>query len=77
MMYIILLILKVGQILSVGFEKIYLIQNPLTIRTSEVLVTYVYRAGIEQARIEIGVTTLYTPVRCFSSLRARRPKATS
>ena len=30
-------------------------QNPLTIRTSEVLATYVYRAGIEQGRIELGV----------------------
>ncbi|MAG14057.1 MAG: sugar ABC transporter permease [Spirochaetales bacterium] len=53
---IILLILRFGQLLSVGFEKVFLMQNPLTIRTSEVLATYVYRAGIEQGRIEIGVT---------------------
>jgi putative aldouronate transport system permease protein len=66
---IILLILRFGHLLSVGFEKIYLMQNPLTIRTSEVLATYVYRAGIEQGRIEIGVTVgLFNAVANFLML---------
>ena len=66
---IILLILRCGHLLSVGFEKVYLMQNPLTIRTSEVLATYVYRAGIEQGRIELGVAVgLFNAVANFAML---------
>ncbi len=43
---IVLLILSLGGLLSTGFEKILLLQNPLNIRTSEVIDTYVYRVGI-------------------------------
>ncbi|MBW7453562.1 ABC transporter permease [Paenibacillus sepulcri] len=43
---IILLILNVGQIMNVGFEKIYLMQNPLNTGTSEVISTYVYKIGL-------------------------------
>ncbi|SDX70765.1 sugar ABC transporter permease [Paenibacillus sp. CF384] len=43
---IILLILNVGQIMNVGFEKIYLMQNPLNTSTSEVISTYVYKIGL-------------------------------
>lgn len=43
---IILLILSVGQIMNVGFEKIYLMQNPLNVSTSEVISTYVYKMGL-------------------------------
>ncbi|QHW30916.1 sugar ABC transporter permease [Paenibacillus rhizovicinus] len=42
----ILLILNVGQIMNVGFEKIYLMQNPLNTSTSEVISTYVYKIGL-------------------------------
>ncbi|MEX1028905.1 MAG: ABC transporter permease subunit [Paenibacillaceae bacterium] len=43
---IILLILGVGQMMNVGFEKIYLMQNPLNVSTSEVISTYVYKVGL-------------------------------
>ncbi|WP_054956340.1 ABC transporter permease [Paenibacillus dakarensis] len=43
---VILLILNVGQVMSVGFEKIYLMQNDLNIESSEVISTYVYKQGI-------------------------------
>lgn len=43
---IILLILGVGQMMNVGFEKIYLMQNPLNMSTSEVISTYVYKIGL-------------------------------
>lgn len=43
---IILLILSVGQIMSVGFEKVYLMQNALNLETSEIIATYVYKVGI-------------------------------
>lgn len=44
---IVLLVLSVGHILSVSFEKILLMQNPSIRSASEVLSTYVYRMGIE------------------------------
>jgi putative aldouronate transport system permease protein len=43
---IILLIMDTGRILEVGFEKTFLLQNPLNLRTSEVLSTYVYKIGL-------------------------------
>jgi len=42
----IMLILQIGNLLSVGFEKVYLLQNAQNIRVSEVLSTYVYKMGI-------------------------------
>jgi len=46
---IVLLILSMGGILSTGFEKVLLLQNPLNLRTSEVIDTYVYRVGLASA----------------------------
>jgi putative aldouronate transport system permease protein len=46
---IILLILRVGQMLNVGFEKVFLMQNNLNIQTSEVISTYVYKIGLASA----------------------------
>lgn len=43
---IILLILNMGTIISTGFEKIFLMQNPLNLPVSEVIETYVYKIGI-------------------------------
>ncbi|MGI2297530.1 ABC transporter permease [Paenibacillus sp. GXUN7292] len=43
---IILLILNVGRILSVGFEKVFLMQNSLNAEASAVIATHVYQAGI-------------------------------
>lgn len=42
-----MLILNAGQVLSVGFEKIFLLQNPLNLETSRVISTYVYEIGIQ------------------------------
>lgn len=41
-----LLILNMGQIINVGFEKVYLMQNPLNTAISEVISTYVYKVGL-------------------------------
>jgi len=43
---IILLILNMGSMLAVGFEKILLMQNPLNLSASNVIQTYVYDIGI-------------------------------
>ncbi|MCU6712561.1 ABC transporter permease subunit [Paenibacillus sp. J5C_2022] len=47
---IILLILNAGTVLSVGFEKVFLMQNPLNMESSDVIATYVYRIGILDAQ---------------------------
>jgi len=43
---VILLILRVGNLMSIGFEKVYLMQNDMNLRASEVIATYVYKIGI-------------------------------
>ena len=43
---VIMLILSAGGIMSVGFEKVYLMQNSLNISRSEVISTYVYKVGM-------------------------------
>ncbi len=43
----ILLILATANIMDVGFEKVYLMYNPLVYSTADVISTYVYRRGIE------------------------------
>lgn len=43
---IILFIVNAAGILNVGFEKIYLMQNPLNMSTSDVIATYTYRMGL-------------------------------
>ncbi|WP_246117709.1 ABC transporter permease [Alkalibacterium pelagium] len=45
---IILFILNMGGILNAGFEKIFLMQNPLNLPVAEVISTYVYKIGIIQ-----------------------------
>ncbi|NOU98252.1 ABC transporter permease subunit [Paenibacillus sp. LMG 31456] len=47
---VILLILNMGSIMSIGFEKVYLMQNDLNMDSSDVISTYVYRTGIIQAQ---------------------------
>ena len=46
-----LLILKIGQIMSIGFEKAYLLQNDLNLNSSEIISTLVYKQGILQGNI--------------------------
>jgi putative aldouronate transport system permease protein len=41
-----LLILNIGMFLNVGFEKVFLLYNPLTYETADVISTYLYRVGL-------------------------------
>ena len=43
---IMLLILQIGSLMGVGFEKVFLLQNDLNMSESEVISTYVYRVGL-------------------------------
>lgn len=45
---IIMFILRMGSLLSVGYEKIILLYNPLIYETSDVISSYVYRVGLGQ-----------------------------
>ena len=47
---IVLFILSVGNIMSVGFEKIILLYKPTTYETADVISTYVYRVGLLNAQ---------------------------
>lgn len=51
---IISLILNAGNILSVGFEKVFLMQNSVNYGVSEIISTYVYKTGIEQAQFSFS-----------------------
>ncbi len=43
---VIMLIMSCGSVLSVGFDKVYLLQNPLNMDASNVISTYVYELGL-------------------------------
>ena len=43
---VIMFIMSTGGVLSVGFEKIFLLQNSLNMETSRVLSTYTYEIGL-------------------------------
>lgn len=44
---IMMLILKIGSVMNVGFEKIILLYNPATYETADVISSFVYRQGFE------------------------------
>ncbi|MDQ0901636.1 MULTISPECIES: sugar ABC transporter permease [unclassified Paenibacillus] len=54
---IILLILNTGHILDLGFEKVLLLQNPLNVRTSEVIDTFVYKVGLASQAMNYSYST--------------------
>ncbi|MFC5449242.1 ABC transporter permease [Paenibacillus aestuarii] len=51
---VILLILNAGQIMNVGFEKVYLMQNAINVGASEVISTYVYKMGLVGANFSFS-----------------------
>lgn len=50
---IILLILKIGTMLDYGFEQIYVMYNPSVYDVGDVLSTYIYRIGLQDARFSM------------------------
>ena len=47
---VIMFILSSGSIMAVGFEKVFLMQNSLNLSSSEVISTFVYKIGIQEAQ---------------------------
>lgn len=50
----ILLVLRAGTIMSLGFEKSFLMQTPLNLDHSEIISTYVYKVGLQGAQFSFG-----------------------
>ena len=46
---VIMLILRIGQLMTVGYESIILMYSPATYITGDVISTYVYRVGLQDA----------------------------
>ena len=47
---VILLIMNVGSVMNLGYEKILLMQNPLNMESSNVIATFVYQQGLLEAQ---------------------------
>lgn len=47
---VIMLILRMGSMMDIGFEQVYVMMNPAVSDVAEVISTYVYRVGIEGAQ---------------------------
>jgi putative aldouronate transport system permease protein len=60
---ILLLILKIGTMLDYGFEQIYVLYNPSVYDVGDVLSTYIYRIGLQDARF-----SLTTAIGLFQSI---------
>ncbi len=51
---LVMLILQCGSLLSVGYEKAYLLQTSSNLTGSEIISTYVYKTGIVQAQFSFS-----------------------
>jgi len=59
----VILLLSLGYMLSIGFEKVFLLYNPNTYVTADVISTYVFRTGLQGAQYDFG-----TAVGLFNSV---------
>lgn len=73
----VLLILRVGSMISIGFEQIFLLYNPLLYNVGDVISTYTYRLGLEKTQFSltsaIGLTqSIVNFILVFSANRLSR-----
>lgn len=54
---VIMLILAMGNIFTVGFEKVYLMQNPQNLSVSQTIETYLYQVGVATGRPDYSFAT--------------------
>jgi len=63
---IVMLILKMGKIFDVGYEKILLLYNPMTYDVADVINTFVYRKGLLEAQYSYSTAVgLFNSLVCF------------
>ena len=60
---IIMFIMRIGSLMSVGFEKVYLMQNSVNLSASEVISTFIYKNGIQKGQFSYS-----TAVGLFNSV---------
>ena len=60
---ILMLVLSLGSVLNAGFDQIFNLYSPIVYETGDIIDTYVYRLGIEQAQYSVG-----TAIGLFKSL---------
>jgi putative aldouronate transport system permease protein len=66
---VILFILSTGSVMSVGFEKVFLMQNQMIMETADVISTYVYRRGLINAEYSFSAAVgLFNSVINFTLL---------
>jgi putative aldouronate transport system permease protein len=63
---VVILILNIGQVLEIGFEKVFLLITPVVYSTADIISTYVYRVGLGNARYSYATAIdLFTGVISF------------
>ena len=60
---VVLLILRLGQIMGVGYEKVILMYSPATYETADVISSYTYRVGLQDTDYSYS-----TAINLFNSL---------
>lgn len=64
---VIMLVIRIGKLLEVGYEMIILLYQPSTYETADVLSTYIYRVGIQGARYDMATAVgLFNAVIAFT-----------
>jgi len=53
----IMLVLAIGNIMNVGYEKVLLMQNDLNLNYSEIISTYVYKVGLASGITDFSLST--------------------
>ena len=51
---ILMSVLALGNVLNAGFDQIYNLYSPIVYQTGDIIDTYVYRLGIQQAQYSVG-----------------------
>ena len=60
---LIMFIMRIGNLMSVGFEKVLLMQNSVTLSSSEIISTFIYKNGIQKGQFSYS-----TAVGMFNSI---------
>ncbi len=71
---LVMLILQCGSLLSVGYEKAYLLQTSSNLTGSEIISTYVYKVGLVQSDFSFSTAAglFNTVVNCIILISANQ-----